>query len=483
MTLPYSPLVARMPALDAETLANEVSAEYLQLKGWIVSELASTLSVAALVINITRIELIDQTLAQASAQRQLQVIQAPAKPHRYLQDTKRNIEVEVVFILRQTSSVVVSTDVIELLFAIANDTTTILGGNTAHAGTLAICGNGQCEHGEICKKGGESCSDCQHADCPYVFQKCPSFLPDDTRTDSGTGTVCSGHGRCIGSTGLCSCFSQQGYTGTSCGSCAAGTVKIGSLCGFEAPAATTAPTSAPTHENGLCSEDNTCISFAVSGALVLVIALALHVIHRTTTASTNAVAPAVSTKFSTEAVQKNEDGISCRTSKMDAPPLEAGIGVVQLEHQHQAQSAHWQCFVQPGQKLVEDRAMSEFRQRLDQYQYQEHGYERTKQESQGQKPVFGMNEDHALQQWRRVKFENMHDLQQKITQQLMALQTSNGAQQQLGQSDRLLLAPIPPSARSRDTGADTGVRMRLPHQPNTGKDRPRPYQGAGHGWK
>ena len=88
---------------------------------------------------------------------------------------------------------------------------TLAGAQMSSVGTAGVCGNGACETGERCS--GTLCGDggCK-ADCPYVRQSCP------TGNWPNAGE-CSGHGRCIGASGACDCFVEQGYGGEACDQC------------------------------------------------------------------------------------------------------------------------------------------------------------------------------------------------------------------------------------------------------------------------
>jgi hypothetical protein len=270
MTIPEQSLVHILPTLDMDNLADERSSDYIELRYWVLRDLALTLQVPVPAINITRIELIDQSWSPL-AQRQLQVL------------TKRSVEVD--FVLRQNISVgiVTSFDVVELLGNAANNTQITLDGNTAYAGTEPVCGNGICEHGEICTEDS-SCFDCQRSDCPYVSQSCPV---------SPEGLACSGHGTCIRSTGICSCFIQQGYLGDKCGLCGEGAIKLGDTCIFVLVdevsvvlvPAVRSKTNKVGSKNGLNDRD---IGLAACGLLVFVLAIACYALRST---SRSTVAP------------------------------------------------------------------------------------------------------------------------------------------------------------------------------------------------
>ena len=76
------------------------------------------------------------------------------------------------------------------------------------------CGNGVCEVGEACAStvyvagGVRGC--CPH-DCVVSDAACPTAKP---------GTICSGHGKCLAATGVCSCHGA--YTGGDCTGCSLG---------------------------------------------------------------------------------------------------------------------------------------------------------------------------------------------------------------------------------------------------------------------
>jgi len=74
---------------------------------------------------------------------------------------------------------------------------------------VPVCGNGQCEFGEVC---GADDTDCCIADCPNRYIECPTL--------EGNTMPCSGRGECDASTGLCSCM--LGHTGADCSQCQAG---------------------------------------------------------------------------------------------------------------------------------------------------------------------------------------------------------------------------------------------------------------------
>ncbi len=72
-----------------------------------------------------------------------------------------------------------------------------------------MCGNKQCEFGEICDTGTTgSCSSC-HTDCPVSIKTC--------LTSTVASKQCSGHGTCLTMSGTCSC--HHGYAGDHCQVC------------------------------------------------------------------------------------------------------------------------------------------------------------------------------------------------------------------------------------------------------------------------
>ena len=72
-----------------------------------------------------------------------------------------------------------------------------------------VCGNSQCETGEVC---GADDAACCIADCPNRYIECP--------TDEGNTQPCSARGACDYSTGVCTCM--LGHTGDDCAQCASG---------------------------------------------------------------------------------------------------------------------------------------------------------------------------------------------------------------------------------------------------------------------
>ena len=82
-----------------------------------------------------------------------------------------------------------------------------------------VCGNGICETGERCNQ--VATIPCCPQDCLHVFKACP--------TPKGTAQPCGGHGECFASSGACNCHLQKGYTGSACGECLPGFVKLDSL--------------------------------------------------------------------------------------------------------------------------------------------------------------------------------------------------------------------------------------------------------------
>jgi hypothetical protein len=118
----------------------------------------------------------------------------------------------------------------------------------------AVCGNGVCEEGERCTNIACTTPGCK-GDCPYFVHTCPG-------PSYAGGGECSGHGRCLSSSGACACFQNLGYVGAACDECkapflldAASHKCVRQLSALEwdsrpttapTPAPTTAPTPAPT---------------------------------------------------------------------------------------------------------------------------------------------------------------------------------------------------------------------------------------------
>ena len=81
---------------------------------------------------------------------------------------------------------------------------------------MAVCGNGVCESGERPAPGVAGCA----ADCPYPVVTCASTC------NSGNSAGYCGASTVSGSTtGVCYCYGDKGYAGTSCTTCAAGFTK------------------------------------------------------------------------------------------------------------------------------------------------------------------------------------------------------------------------------------------------------------------
>ena len=89
------------------------------------------------------------------------------------------------------------------------------GATVSDAQPAAVCDNDVCEAGERCTD--TACTTGCLLDCPYQVKSCP------TAPWVGGGE-CSGRGKCIGASGACMCFTQQGYVGAACEECAEGYV-------------------------------------------------------------------------------------------------------------------------------------------------------------------------------------------------------------------------------------------------------------------
>jgi hypothetical protein len=399
MNLPESSIATLLPTLDVENLADERTSDYAALRRWILEDLASTLRVPASSITITRIELVDaatalrRTQALHEAPRQLQV-----------GIVQHNIEVEFIFRQNASAHVITIDKATELLAASKSTTSSILSGNAAYVSTLGVCGNGVCEHGEMCMEGTE-CSDCQRVDCPYIFSPCP--------TVEVGGLACSGRGKCIGATGTCSCFWRQGYTGVNCDVCGNGAVRLGNdACGFDMMAVRVVDSIVTAASGGIqasdieCINDWSCIGLSICGT-ALVIAVVYYVVFRQR-GSKNSVAPSQPEK-------ERKDCVNISKEKMPA------------------QSVHWQCFVQPG-GLIQEEAMRKFERTL---QVHEHTTISPPPFEQQDASRFTSIEEAALSRWRYTKFDFQLDLQHQIDEQLRALRRSSGAQ-----LNTVRLAPI-----------------------------------------
>ncbi len=88
----------------------------------------------------------------------------------------------------------------------------------------AECGNQQCEYGEACVDQVCAGSGQCRTDCPAPARACPPGA------DEFRNTICSGHGTCVTSAGVCECFS--GYTDNTCSSCARNYQVVGRSCVF-----------------------------------------------------------------------------------------------------------------------------------------------------------------------------------------------------------------------------------------------------------
>ena len=108
------------------------------------------------------------------------------------------------------------------------------------ASRIGTCGNGLCEVGEAVWRPSEedtssvdfSCRE----DCPWLRSlACPSV----------NGSICNGHGICLYLSGECSCFEQQGYTGSACTQCATGFVRSENRCLAVPSPAVDSPTQPP----------------------------------------------------------------------------------------------------------------------------------------------------------------------------------------------------------------------------------------------
>ena len=91
--------------------------------------------------------------------------------------------------------------------------------SVAAAQVLPVCGNNVCETGELC---GATDDGCCIRDCPTRRITCP--------TKSGSSDPCSGQGTCDYSSGECSCFADNGYTGDACDECATGFLSVTGRC-------------------------------------------------------------------------------------------------------------------------------------------------------------------------------------------------------------------------------------------------------------
>ncbi|CAD7703934.1 unnamed protein product [Ostreobium quekettii] len=100
---------------------------------------------------------------------------------------------------------------------------------------LPLCGNDICEFGEMpgaLDFPAPNDLECQE-DCAFKFAECPALVT----SSAGAPHYCSGHGRCLfTSGGVCDCFS--GYIGDGCDECDAGFLPANGRC---LPAATELP--------------------------------------------------------------------------------------------------------------------------------------------------------------------------------------------------------------------------------------------------
>lgn len=93
----------------------------------------------------------------------------------------------------------------------------------------SVCGNQQCEFGEVCLD--TSCSTGCRVDCPFSHLSCPVGAAGD-----GSSKECSGNGGiCHFSSGVCECFAT--FDGDSCSECASGFSKSAGKCVAPAGAA------------------------------------------------------------------------------------------------------------------------------------------------------------------------------------------------------------------------------------------------------
>jgi hypothetical protein len=77
---------------------------------------------------------------------------------------------------------------------------------------FAVCGNGICENSEQCIDAACSTPGACLVDCPFPIIVCPAPILN--------APVCSGHGVCLITSGVCDCFG--GYAGAACDQCDTG---------------------------------------------------------------------------------------------------------------------------------------------------------------------------------------------------------------------------------------------------------------------